>query len=368
MLVYSKRINKFINEIKTAIKQILSKEVGLRVSGERFWDRLENTSYSITVVIYNNKNMLGYFDSDFYELGFNARLMHVTSEQLYDIVRHELAHYITFINYGNLVQSHGPEFRAFCLKMGWGEGVSKATTCIESEQGPSVILTENSVLRKVQKLMALSNSGNKNEAEQAMIKSQQLLLKHNIEANYIDDEEEEKIFLKRIIKQKKRDSKMRAIASILKTFFVSTIYNRVGGYMYLEILGSAVNVEIAEYVADVLKRELDQLWEEAKEQANLKGLVAKNSFFIGVARGYCNKIDAFKKTYDSEITSALIVLEKKLKEGVSLAYPSLRSSKSSGRYCPESSKLGEKMGREMSINPGISKSQNSGTTIAYSGR
>jgi hypothetical protein len=50
---------------------------------------------------------------------------------------------------------------------------------------------ENSVLRKVQKLMALATSSNKHEAEQAMIKSHQLLLKHNIDvSNIVDDEEE----------------------------------------------------------------------------------------------------------------------------------------------------------------------------------
>ena len=38
--------------------------------------------------------MLGYFDSNFYELGFHECLMHSGREQLHNVIRHELAHYI----------------------------------------------------------------------------------------------------------------------------------------------------------------------------------------------------------------------------------------------------------------------------------
>ena len=51
--------------------------------------------------------MLGYFDPNFYELGFHECLMHSSREQLQDIIRHELAHYMTFIEYGAGIQQHG---------------------------------------------------------------------------------------------------------------------------------------------------------------------------------------------------------------------------------------------------------------------
>ena len=105
--------------------------------------------------------------------------------------------------------------------MGWGEEVYKATSAWRGTRNASE-MEESGVLRKVQKLMALATSSNKHEAEQAMIKSQQLLLKHNIESKYIGGEDEEKIFLKRIMKQKKENAKMRSIANILETFFVNT--------------------------------------------------------------------------------------------------------------------------------------------------
>ncbi len=100
--------------------------------------------------------------------------MHCSRQQLHDVIRHELAHYLTFINHGAQAPSHGAEFRALCAQMGWGEEVYKATTCLDGGRNAPDI-EESGVFRKVQKLMALATSSNKNEAELAMIKSQQLL-------------------------------------------------------------------------------------------------------------------------------------------------------------------------------------------------
>jgi len=355
MIIYSKKILLFLDEINCVIKEVLAKEIGLKVGRRRFFDRREKASYPINVVIYNNKSMLGYFDPHFYELGFHECLLHTSKKQLHHVIRHELAHYITFIEHGAAIQPHGSEFKAFCASMGWKEEIYKATFCLEGEQNAPAA-EESSILRKVQKLMALTNSSNKNEAEQAMIKSQQLLLKYNLESKYTEDDE--KVFLKRIMKQKREDAKMRSIAKILETFFVNTVFNKTGAFTYLEILGSSVNVEIATYVADVLECEMDRLWKQAQKQAPLKGRIAKNSFFLGLAKGYCNKIQALKREYQSEMTQALLVIEKKLMDAKSMAYPHLVSIKSGAHVCPKSSALGEKMGRELNIRPAVKKESN----------
>jgi hypothetical protein len=192
-------------------------------------------------------------------------------------------------------------------------------------------------------------------------------LKHNIESKYIGGEDNEKIFLKRIMKQKRENAKMRSIANILETFFVSTVYTRAGDFTYLEILGDAVNIEIAEYVASVLHCELDKLWDQARECANLKGMIAKNSFFLGLSKGYCNKIRALKREYNSDVANALMVIEKKLVDARAMVYQRLSSSKSSANFCRESSALGEQMGRQLNINPAINRSsKKSEALLAFS--
>lgn len=356
MFIYSKKIIEFISEITAAAKKIISTEIGLKTHGDRFYNRNHTASYPLKVVIYNNKSMLGYFDSSFYELGFHESLMRASNFQLYNIIRHELAHYITFIDYGNTASPHGPEFRAFCRQMNWGEEVYKAAICLEEQN--IVPEKENAVFRKVQKLMALATSQNEHEASQAMIKSRQLLLKHHMESKYVGTEEEEIVSLKRIMKQKKETTKMRAIAKILETFFVNIVYFRAGGFLYLEILGNSTNLEIAEYVAETLDRELDSLWTQAQNQSNLKGAVAKNSFFLGIAKGYCNKVQALKREYTRDTTQALMVIEKKLAQAKSMIYKRLSSTKSTSSHCQESSLLGEQMGKKLNIHPGIQKSSN----------
>lgn len=358
MFVYSKNIIAFINEIKSTVKKILSTEVRYKVAGDRFYNFEQTSSYPISIVIYNNKSMLGYFDPDFYELGFHQCLMHSSKEQLCNIIRHELAHYLTFIYYESYsIQPHGAEFRAFCQSQGWGEEVYSATFCLDGGHNP-IDREESNVLRKIRKLMALTNSSNKNEAEQAMIKSQQLLMKHNIELESISSsDDEEKIVMKRVMKQKKEDAKMRAIAQILKTFFVNTVFSRGGGYTYLEISGSLVNLEIAEYVADFLQRELDKLWDEAKRKfIGLKGMVAKNSFLHGIAKGYCDKIKFLEREHTKDVANALMVIEKKLIDAKAMVYKRLSHSKSHGYYCQESSNLGESVGRRLTINPALYQS------------
>jgi hypothetical protein len=365
MLVYSKKIMQFIQEIEQLIRSILMQEVRLRVERTRFYDRQQHTSYPIKVVIFNTNKSWGYFDPVFYEMGFHESLMRASKEFLRDIVRHELAHYISLINHGPYIEPHGEEFHTFCRRMGWGEQVYKASACMEfAQEAPQK--EEDSILRKVQKLMALSSSSNQHEAEQAMIKSQQLLLKHSIDAKYVSAEEEEKVFLKRLMQRKKRDAKMQAVSQILQTFFVNVVFSHAKGFICLEVLGDAVHVEIAEYVAAVLDTELDKLWAHAQRTTPLRGITARNSFLLGIAHGYCNKVSALKKDYTGDVSNALMVIEKKLVAAKQMVYPRLTSTKSRRGYCAESALMGEQMGRSLTINPALNKTpKNSGGLLTY---
>jgi hypothetical protein len=355
MQVYSKKIIEFIRKVKQHMKTILANEIGLKVNGSRFHDTKARFSYPIKVVVYNHKSCLGYFDCEFFEIGIHERLMTTSDEHLKNIIRHELAHYITFISHGPLIHAHGTEFKNFCKGINWGENVYSATTCLED--GLVEIETGNSILRKIQKLMALSTSSNTYEAELAIVKSQDLLTKHNIDINSLKQDTEEKTILKRILKQKKEDSKMRAIAQILETFFVSSVYSRSTEYIYLEIVGTKLNVEIAEYVCSFLTVEFDNLWKQAKRRhENLKGLAAKNSFFLGIAKGYCDKINFLKQSYEPEVFQSLMVLEKKLTCAKNMVYPHLSQKKSSGSFCSSASKLGEQTGHSLKINPALNSS------------
>ena len=178
--------------------------------------------------------------------------------------------------------------------------------------------------------------------------------------------EEERIVLKRIIKQPQKNAKMQAIGIILGSFFVSVVFNRGKDGTYLEILGSEVNVQIAEHVALTLESKLDVLWNQTKQDHGLKGTQAKNSFFLGIAKGYSNKIQALKKSYSTDESSALMIIEGKLTQAKEMAYKRLGTSKSQGGYNPEAALLGEIAGKQLNINPGVgSCSSHSGLAISH---
>ncbi len=352
MIVYSEKMIAFLSLVKKTVKEILATEAGLKVARDRFYDRSGRFSYPIHIVIYHSKNVLGSFDSPFYEIGINEVLMRASKTDLENVLRHEIAHYLTFIDYGSLALPHGSEFKDCCLKFGWGEDVYKASICLETINAPTH--EKAAVFRKVQKLMALSTSSSQNEAESAMIKSQHLLLKHNIDTRH-HEEDGEQAFLKRVLMQKRKTAKMDAIGKILETFFVSIVYHKAMTGIYLEVLGDKVNVEIAEYVAHVLDSELENLWQKAQETSHLRGSVAKNSFFRGVAKGYCDKIEVLKKEFSEDTTRALLVIDKKLSRARAMAYRRLSSSTSSARHSQEAGLLGQKMGKNLNIQPGIQK-------------
>lgn len=349
MIVYSERIVHFISQIKKHIRSILSREMGLKVQKSRFLDVSETMSYPIKIVIFNQKGMLGYFHSDFLELGFHERLMYEKTETLINLIRHELAHYMTYISYGDKVQSHGPEFREICQKYGWGKEVSLSSICLDGK-GDDEIQEESRVFKKVKKLMALGSSSSQNEAEAAVLKSQELLLKYNLEPKNL--EEEERFYLKRILKKKKESAKMRAIAQILETFFVHIVLHRSKGFVSLEIVGEKVNLEIAEYVANVLEEELERLWKNVKKEAKITSLTSRNSFFLGVSKGYCEKVGALKKAHGK---MALMVIENKLSLAKEMAYSSLSYRRSKTKCCEASLKLGEKAGKGLTIQSGIGR-------------
>ncbi len=354
MFIYSESIAAFIQEITHTIQTILARKLRRKVTRDRFYDEMQHCSYPIKIVIYNNKSMLGYFSPDFYELGFHERLMHISKEQRESVIQHELAHYLLWIDHGDTIQTHGPEFRNFCKRLGWSADVYSAT--MHLEQNSAMLDTqESAICRKIKKLMALASSTNSHEAELAMIKAQQLLLDHNVQGMQQVSSDVERMYLKRILKQKKENAKMRAIARILETFFVSCVYNRAGEHIYLEILGSHSNVEVAEYVAGFLEVELDTLWAKAQKETRLRGQIAKNSFFLGIARGYSEKINALKRQESSNSANgkSLLVIEKKLAHAKAMAYKRLSSSRSSGRTLQAASQLGETLGKKLTINAAI---------------
>ncbi|MDH5581354.1 MAG: SprT-like domain-containing protein [Bdellovibrionales bacterium] len=343
MLIYSKTIIAFIKQAKSMARDILLSEMNLKLKGQRFF--YKGYYYPLTIVCFEGDGQLGYFKPHGYEIGINKKLFyHAKDSVLRDILRHELAHFYTYLVYGENIAAHGKEFREICKSFGWGEDVYKEKMDVskqnEKREGE---LEKEKVILKVQKLLALSSSSNLHESQLATQKANELLLRYNIER--LDMNEEEDICVKRILQAKRNGGKFRAIYEILKSFFVSPVFNHGKSGVYLEIIGKRVNVEMAEFVGLYLDRELENLWNMAKKEKGIKGIRSKNSFYEGIAKGYLEKIEQTQRPQGK----ALMIINNFLDQDLRVVHPRLGKTSYQGGRDGSSESLGHKWGRKLQI-------------------
>lgn len=312
------------------------KEMKLKVGRTRFY--IGNTSYPLQFVVFDHPSKLGYFAASLYEIGVNKLFLLEKDEEIKNLLRHELAHYMTYIEHGDQVPSHGREFREICNRYGWPSEISKAKIPIEQA------VKNKRMVDKVRKLLSLGDSPNAEEAKLATLKAKELLCKYNLELAETDEE----TVVIRVLEKKRNGAKLQAIADILRTFFVYPVFNHGKGVLYLEIIGDRLNVEVGEYIAHFLDKQFEVLWRQGKKNdPRLKGTASKNSFFRGLAKGY--------QTKEGLSQSGLIRIENALIKRVETIYPHLTISKGFFLDSERARKMGEKLGKNLKIREGIKR-------------
>ena len=334
-LLYSKVILSFLEKVKRYAFEILRDEMGLKIGRSRFY--IDQTSYPLHFTCFEHPTRLGYFQQELFEVGINKCFLMEKEEEVKNLLRHELAHYMTAIRFGPGVPSHGKEFRSICNLYGFCPEISKSA--IPLDQG----VKHQKLSAKVRKLLSLAESPNRAEGQAAAQKAQELLEKYQIS---LEDTPEEQLII-RSLEKKRSSAKMQAIASIVRAFHVYPVSNQGKGKVFLEIFGERTSVEVGAYVADFLDYHFEELWKEAqKKDRRLKGAAAKNSFFRGLAKGYISK---------KPESTALIKIEAALVAHAEKAYPFLRSCSSKYLHHSMGEKMGREKGKEMKIREGIEK-------------
>ncbi|MBF0313660.1 MAG: DUF2786 domain-containing protein [Oligoflexia bacterium] len=360
MFVYSETINAFMLRMKKRFKEILTYELGMRFSGDHFFHR--QSYHYVQFAAFERsgvQQMLAYFDSELKLIAFNKLLVYSAKDALIsDILRHEVAHLMVFLDYGVVDEMHGREFQAVCQRYGWNrESIMRASSSLEVENQNIVgDLESERVLDKVQKLLALAGSSNAHEAELAMLRANQLLLKHNLK--FLSAKERvaasDLIYCDQVLRAKRKSAKLNAIARILGCFFVAPIFSYKGEGVSLEVTGSRTNVEFAKYVAAFLDRELERLWEDSRKLLHCGGLRARNSFMTGVAYGFKEKLQSSQQQdVSKEDSLALTVFQKRLQEDLKVVYTRITSSYSSASIDQLGLGLGKAAGKKLTIHPGV---------------
>jgi hypothetical protein len=344
MIVYSKTIHAFTKKWEAEAKKILSNEMGLTVRRTRF--EYKRYLYPIHLVVIQSRTYLGSFDAKNFQIALNESLLYESKDSVIrDILRHELAHYICHLKYGDDSSMHGENFQRICQEAGWKKNISMASMNLVFENENRVgELANEKILMKVKKLLTLSNSPNTHEAELATLKANEILLKYNIENLNIDDDK--KYYVKEVMQAKRKNATMDTVYSILSHFMVRPIFKPKEKGLALEVTGTLDNVELADYIASFLCEKLPLLWKES----GLKGLRAKNSFYAGIAHGYNDKMQGIETAIQRKYSQELVLIHQHLDLAFNSLYGKTRSVSSSSRTDYKSFSSGREKGKTLNIN------------------
>ena len=365
MLIYSKTINIFLQRLRKRARHILRHEMGLTVNNRYLLWQEEYIPFEL--VAFQSPSLLGYFDPTYSRIGINRELFYRARPEVLDnVLRHELAHLYTFLLYPHLEQvstSHGREFQEVCLKFKWGKEVSCASGSLS--QGGSLEAQSDEfdkILRRIQKLLSLAGSNNPHEAESATLKANELLLKYNIQAlegeGHFWNSSEQEVFVKCVATAKRHNTLLSSLSQILNHFCVQCISQYGHKQVSLQVVGSRLNVELADYVAKYLLYEFEHLWKKTKrENPHLKGITQKNSYLRGLAAGFIERLEKQKTNTPHTHKKSLMRLQEDLQEQVKLAYPRLSFARSNQiKVDPHTLSLGTKHGSQISVNAALEKS------------
>jgi len=287
---------------------------------------------------------LGYWSSEKKEICISRALVENHPWQdVRDVLRHEMAHqFVEQVLGADLrAKPHGSEFREACRILRANPGASGLLR-LESA-GPQPETTQEArTIRRIQKLLALANSGNRNEAEAAMVKAHSLMSK--IHADSLAGNKRRdfvSVFVgKPSLRHPRQDYRL---ASLLTEFYcVEGIWvpayvldkGRMG--RVLEISGSRHNVEVASYVHDFLANVINVRWKAYSRQKGL-GHHRKADLAVGVLKGFRTKLlEGQKRVARKTDRKALVRVEDpQLKAYMAERYPRTRMIKRAAAHRDE---------------------------------
>jgi predicted SprT family Zn-dependent metalloprotease len=208
-----------------------------------------------------------------------------------EVLKHEMAHQYVHEVLGETSQTpHGPAFRDACARLGVDARASGVPAAAETAA------SEQHVVERIARLLALAESPNRHEAEAAMAAAQRLMLKHNLEV--VRDRRGADYGFAHLGKPTGRVGEHeRLVAMILgKHFFVEAIwvpvYRPAEGKRgsVLEICGSRANLAIAEYVHGFLHETAERLWRDHKRAARLASDRDRRTYLAGVMVGFADRL------------------------------------------------------------------------------
>jgi hypothetical protein len=222
-----------------------------------------------------------------------ALVLHRPWLEVASVLEHEMAH--QFVDEVLRVRgetAHGETFRRVCAERGIDHRAAGAPTAASAAEGADT----DRVIDRIRKLLALAGSPNQHEAEIAMRKAHELMLRHNIEVAAARTERSYEV--RHLGDPTRRGNRVESeIAALLsELFFVKVIrvpvyvpHTGKSGLVY-EIAGTHANVEMASHVWAFLLATAERLWAENRHDTRVRSGRDRLIYQSGVIGGFRDKL------------------------------------------------------------------------------
>ncbi len=262
------------------------------------------------------------------------------------VLKHEMAHQLCTEIFHSIGTPHGEDFQRACEILGVmpeyrRTGSAMVEMVEQASSGSKISERGQACMARVAKLLALSQSANEHEAALAMQKANDLIEKYHIEE--LGNDVEFRYGYGVIDRKRKRiESYQRRICTILHDFFfvrvvLASLYDplRNDTYKTIELMGTKENVAIAEYCYFFLENRLASLWSLHKTRFTGSVRTEKNSYYLGLLRGFSQKLEEQKKTKKDlpsqpHLGELVVADEQRLTHFVDMRFPRLRKAARSG--------------------------------------
>lgn len=279
-----------------------------------------------------------------------------------EVLLHEMAHQLAEEVLGAWNEPpHGSLFLKACHLLRANPKASGNYKTLDERISQETSSSEDRILLRVKKLMALAESPNQHEAEAAMTKTHDLIAKYNLD---LLDREKKRDFISVFVGRPvlRHFAEDYFLAHLLQDFyFVQGIW--VSAYVpekrkmgrALEINGTIPNARMASYVHDFVKRFIHSQWAEYNKDKGLNRY-RLTDFAVGIIEGFRSKLESQQKEKDKTGGSvALIKLQDPLlKEYLAYRYPHTAMVKTgAGRQDGRVRKDGKQIGKNLVISKGV---------------
>ncbi len=210
-------------------------------------------------------------------------------QEITAVLEHEMAHqYVDEVLDVRDETAHGETFRKVCAERGID---ARAAGNPPTESG-----TSSHVLDRIRKLLALAGSANQHEAELAMKKAHELMLRHNLEVTATREAAGYEVA--HVGDPSKRGTRVESDIIVLldQLFFVKAIrvpvylvHEGKRGWVY-ELLGTPANLEMAVHVHAFLLATVERLWEANRNDARVMSGRDRLAYQCGVVAGFRDKL------------------------------------------------------------------------------